>query len=73
MPRHVEAQSASRVVVDVHLGDHDLVGVLGRDLVEHRRDHLARDRTIPPEIEEDRAWGIEHVLLELESVTWMIC
>ena len=45
------------VVVDVELGDAELAGVLGGDLVEDRGDHLAGPAPLGPEVDEDRLVG----------------
>ena len=54
-------------LVDVDLGqDHALVGILGRDLFEHRRQRLARAAPFGPEVEDDETGHgrFDHVLAE---------
>src|SRR3954463_1808487 len=52
------------VLVDVDLGDGDLVAVLGRNLLEHRGDHLARPAPLGPEIDQHRLVAAEYVRVE---------
>src|SRR4051812_49921241 len=50
---HFEAAGGVGVVVDVELGDAHLAGLLGRDLLEDRGDHLARTAPLGPEVDDD--------------------
>ena len=62
---HVEAAGDVGVVVDVELGDRELAGLLGGDLVEDRGDHLARAAPLGPEVDEDGLGrGADDLLVE---------
>ena len=50
----LKRMASSGLLVDVELGDRDLVAVLGGDLVEDRGDHLARPAPLGPEVDDDR-------------------
>src|SRR5688572_3352479 len=52
------------VLVDVELRDLEAPLVLGGDLVEGRRDHLAGAAPLGPVVHEDRGLGLEHFVLE---------
>src|SRR3954468_12056961 len=53
-----------RVLVDVELGDGQLVAVLGGDLLEHRGDHLAGPAPLGPEVDEDGLVAAQHLVRE---------
>src|SRR5690349_24218647 len=46
-----------RIVVDVELGDGDLLAELAGNLLERRRDHPARTAPFRPEIDQNRLGG----------------
>ena len=60
----VELRRRCRIVVDIELGDADLVFVLIGDLIEDGRDHLARTAPFGPEIEQYGLFVLEHVFIE---------
>src|ERR1700749_1418165 len=53
-----------RILVDVDLGNRDLAFHLRRQFIQRRCDHLARAAPLRPEIDHDRALGVEDVVLE---------
>src|SRR5579859_6598620 len=59
-----EASGELQVVVDVDLADAKLSWVVGRDLVKHRRDHLARPAPLRPEVDQNRTYGTLDLLIE---------
>src|SRR6266508_6427205 len=59
-----KAPRGERIRVHVELGDPHLV-VLACDLFEHRRDHAARTAPRRPEVHQDRAVGLEALLLKV--------
>src|SRR5204862_387236 len=61
---HVVAHRRLRVVVDVELDNAQLALVLGGDLLERRRDHLARTAPLGPEIDEDGRFRAPDRLVE---------
>ncbi len=54
-----------RVLVDVHLRHLQGIALVAPDLLDHRRDHVARDAPLRPEVDEDRCLRSEHALLEV--------
>ena len=51
---HLELRGDELVLVGVDLGQHDaLVGIIGRDFFQHRRQRLARPAPFRPEIDDD--------------------
>src|SRR5262249_14066123 len=60
----VEAAGRVGVVVDVELGHGQLALVLRRDLLEGGGDHLARPAPLGPEVDDHRALGALHRLVE---------
>src|SRR5204862_6318241 len=57
------ARRVLRVLVDVHLGEKDLV-LVARELLEDRRDGPARAAPGSPEVDDDGLRGLEDLLLE---------
>src|SRR5206468_5044199 len=53
----LEAPGDVEVLVHVELADSQLAGVIAGDLLEHRRDHLARPAPLRPEVDEDGLGG----------------
>src|SRR5437016_11518186 len=58
-------RGGSGVLVDVELDDLDLAAERAGDLLQGRRDHLARAAPFGPEIDHHRARGLEHLGLEI--------
>ena len=55
---HLELRGDELLLVDVDLGEHHaLVGIFGGDLLQHRRQRLARPAPFGPEIEDHEAWS----------------
>src|SRR5580765_252512 len=52
------------IFVDVHLGDLQATVVVLRDLVEDRRNHLARAAPLGPVVDQHRLAGLQHVGVE---------
>src|SRR5919198_404354 len=57
--------SPRRMVVDVQLGYDESAGLLLCDLLNDRGDHMAGDAPVGPEIDENRRFGLEHLVLEI--------
>src|SRR5579875_689777 len=53
------------VLVDVDLGDLQPAGVIAGDVVQHRRDRLARAAPLRPEIQQHRCLGLQHLGFEV--------
>jgi hypothetical protein len=53
------------VRIDVDLGHHQLALVLLGDFFQDRCNHLARTAPLGPEVDQDRALGLEHFGIEV--------
>src|SRR6266508_1253046 len=57
--------SGLRVVVHIELHGLELLGVVPGDLLDQRRDHVAPDAPLRPEVDQDRPLGLEDLTLEI--------
>ena len=60
------------VFVDVDFDDFQTALVFGGDFVENGGDHFAGAAPGSPKVQQDGDVGVQHVLLEVASVVWMI-
>src|SRR5690348_5269561 len=62
---HIVVARGLLVLVDVDLGYLEATAVARREVVEQRRDHLARAAPFGPEVDQHGAIGLEDLILEL--------
>src|SRR4029079_3332290 len=61
-PAHAVAARYVRILVDVELGDGDLVAEVVGNVLERRSDHPARPAPFGPEVDENGAIGAQYVI-----------